>query len=94
GYDTMKLLPGSVVGGTNPANVLANVFLRWPDEIQPPTPPEGLVRRALDAGALAGLKWRIYDETDFEDIVDEDVVWEWFREEELSHVGHMMDMLD
>jgi len=90
GYDTMKLLPGSVVGGTNPARVLANIFLRWPDEVLPKTTPPGLVRRALDAEALAALKWRIYDDAEvlaFEErpeILPPELVWELFREEDLA----------
>jgi len=89
GYDTMKLLPGSVVGGTNPAHVLANIFLRWPDDILPPAPPPGLIRHALDAEALAGLKWEIYDDADIKgdgnpDVPAPEVVWEYFREADLT----------
>ena len=76
GHDDGTPLPLGIVGGGNPAHMLAGVFARYPDRILPDQLPDGLVRVALDRQALRRLQTKIAPA----DAAETAKQWELFRE--------------
>ena len=83
GHDDGSPLPQEVLGGANPARLLATLLANYPDDVLPPTLPEGLIRVGLDRAALNQLHLKIAPTA----ADDGQVQWELFRESAFAEMA-------